>query len=183
MKNNINLILIITILGLVNACAWSSPTNPKARSDAPQRIEPVNTSVRLNQTRSETVDPDYSVQNFDANLLRTVVERQIGRPYLYGGNTPQGFDCSGLVQYSFKQMGAKLPRSTLDQMQQLRPVAKADLRGGDLVFFRTGHKQLHVAIMTDTMNFVHAPSSGKTVMRGRLDSPYWQQNFIGARRY
>lgn len=182
MMNNKQILLAITTLSLLSACSWAPlPENqPQTRVVYPSETSG-NSSVT--PSRSGTSDPNYSVQHFDANLLRSVAQRQLGRPYLYGGNTPSGFDCSGLVQYSYKQMGIALPRTTMEQMQKLRPIDKRDVRNGDLVFFRTGAKQYHVGIMIDEKNFIHAPSSGKEVTTGNLETSYWRQNFIGARRY
>ncbi len=112
-----------------------------------------------------------------------VLQRQIGRPYLYGGNSPTGFDCSGLVQYSFAQIGVDLPRSTVEQMAVLNEIHRDELQTGDLVFFKTGNKQFHVAVMTDEQSFIHAPSSGKTVNASSFANPYWRKTFIKAARY
>lgn len=108
----------------------------------------------------------------------------IGKPYRYGGATPAaGFDCSGLVQFSYRQAGLALPRSTEQQRQVSRPVRLASLRRGDLIFFdQDGKKNSHVGIYLGDGRFVHAPSSGKTVRTDRLDSPYWRKHISEARR-
>jgi cell wall-associated NlpC family hydrolase len=109
--------------------------------------------------------------------------KMVGRPYRYGGASPSGFDCSGLVLYSYKQAGLSLPHGTDKQRSLSRPVKVADLRRGDLLFFnQEGKKYGHVAIYVGNGNFVHAPSSGKSVRRDRLDSPYWQRHLSEARR-
>src|SRR4030065_833832 len=59
----------------------------------------------------------------------------VGKPYRYGGNSPQGFDCSGLVQYSYARIGVQLPRSTHQLRQVTRPIPRHTLKRGDLVFF------------------------------------------------
>ncbi len=107
----------------------------------------------------------------------------VGRPYRYGGATPAGFDCSGLVHYSYRQSGAVVPRDTEAQRLASTAVARADLRRGDLIFFdQEGKKSNHVGIYQGDGTFVHAPSSGKTVRRDRLDSPYWRQHISETRR-
>lgn len=108
----------------------------------------------------------------------------LGKPYRYGGNNPRGFDCSGLVYYSYGRAGAKVPRSTDAQRKATQPVTMGNLRKGDLLFFNErGQRSSHVAIYVGDGNFVHAPSSGKRVRIDRLANPYWKKSFAGARRF
>jgi murein DD-endopeptidase len=108
----------------------------------------------------------------------------VGKPYRYGGSNPStGFDCSGLVQYSYAQAGRQLPRSTDHQRTASKRIRVADLRRGDLVFFdQEGKKSSHVGIYLGDGEFVHAPSSGKRVRRDRVDTPYWKKHLSEARR-
>jgi cell wall-associated NlpC family hydrolase len=108
----------------------------------------------------------------------------VGKPYRYGGASPStGFDCSGLVQWSYAQAGRKLPRSTDDQRVALQRIRVSELRRGDLIFFdQEGKKNSHVGIYVGNGEFVHAPSSGKRVRRDRLDTPYWSKHISEARR-
>jgi murein DD-endopeptidase len=107
----------------------------------------------------------------------------VGKPYVYGGNSPQGFDCSGLVQYSYQRAGMSVPRTTRSQLKAGLPVATQSLRAGDLVFFdQEGRKYSHVGIYVGNGRFVHAPSSGKRVRIDRLDKRYWRKHFVAARR-
>jgi cell wall-associated NlpC family hydrolase len=107
----------------------------------------------------------------------------VGKPYKYGGSSPSGFDCSGLVMYSYRQAGLALPHSTDKQRATSRPVKVADLRRGDLLFFnQEGKKHGHVGIYVGGGKFVHAPSSGKSVRSDRLDNPYWKKHLTEARR-
>ena len=109
--------------------------------------------------------------------------QMLGKPYRFGGETPRGFDCSGLVYYSFGKTGVELPRDTRGQRHVGRKVQKHALRKGDLVFFdQEGKNASHVGIYLGDGTFVHAPSSGKHVRRDRLDAPYWQRHFDSARR-
>jgi murein DD-endopeptidase len=109
--------------------------------------------------------------------------KMVGRPYRYGGSTPAGFDCSGLVQFSFRQAGVSLPRSTEDQLRTGNRVRISGVRRGDLLFFdEEGKKKSHVAIYLGDGRFVHAPSSGKRVRTDTLDSPYWRKHLSEARR-
>ncbi len=107
----------------------------------------------------------------------------VGKPYRYGGASPGGFDCSGLVLYSFRQAGVSLPHNTAQQRSAARPVKLAELRRGDLLFFdQEGKKYGHVGIYVGGGKFVHAPSSGKSVRSDRLDSSYWKKYLSEARR-
>jgi murein DD-endopeptidase len=107
----------------------------------------------------------------------------VGKPYRFGGSSPAGFDCSGLVQYSYRQAGVALPRNTDQQRSVSRLVKVADLRRGDLLFFnQEGKKYGHLGIYIGDGKFVHSPSSGKSVRSDRLDSPYWKKHLSEARR-
>jgi cell wall-associated NlpC family hydrolase len=107
----------------------------------------------------------------------------VGKPYRFGGASPAGFDCSGLVQFSYRQAGLALPHNTEAQRRFSQPVRLAGLRRGDLLFFdQEGKKSSHVGIYLGDGRFVHAPSSGKVVRSDRLDSPYWKKHLSEARR-
>jgi cell wall-associated NlpC family hydrolase len=112
-----------------------------------------------------------------------VALNMIGRPYRYGGASPAGFDCSGLVLYSYKRAGLSLPHGTDKQRSLSRAIKVADLRRGDLLFFnQEGKKHGHMGIYVGHGRFVHAPSSGKSVRSDALDSPYWKKHLSEARR-
>ena len=108
----------------------------------------------------------------------------IGTPYFYGGADPvNGFDCSGLVAWSFRQAGVSLPHNTEAQRRASRPVALGELQPGDLLFFDLqSKKNSHVGIYAGGGHFVHAPSTGKDVRQDRLDAPYWKTRLSEARR-
>ena len=106
-----------------------------------------------------------------------------GAPYRNGGATPEGFDCSGLVQYVFARHGLAMPRETREQFRVGRSVKRNDLAPGDLVFFSTtAPGASHVGILIGGDQFVHAPSSRGVVRVERLSAEYWNKRFIGARR-
>lgn len=107
----------------------------------------------------------------------------VGKPYQYRGDSPKGFDCSGLVRYSYLAAGVDLPHGTGSLKQRTVPILSRDMRKGDLLFFtQSGKKYSHVGILTTKNRFVHAPSTGKRVREESLDDPYWKKHFLGARR-
>ena len=99
----------------------------------------------------------------------------IGTPYRYGGASAAGFDCSGLVVYSYAKAGIRaLPHSVERLGDIARPIALTNLVPGDLLFFQlSGKKASHVAIYIGDRAFVHAPSGGKRVERVSFDHVYW----------
>jgi cell wall-associated NlpC family hydrolase len=109
--------------------------------------------------------------------------KMVGKPYRYGGASPAGFDCSGLVTFSFRQAGVSVPHNTSQQRRVSKHVKVSDLRRGDLLFFdQEGKKNSHVGIYLGDRRFVHAPSSGKHVRSDTLDNPYWKKHLSEARR-
>jgi cell wall-associated NlpC family hydrolase len=104
----------------------------------------------------------------------------VGTPYRYGGAAPDGFDCSGLVWYVYQNFGVSMPRTAAEQRAATTPVTVEELQPGDLVFFQTPAD--HVGIYVGDGEFIHAPSSGKSVERSRLHSPYFLLGFAGAGR-
>ena len=110
---------------------------------------------------------------------------KVGIRYKFGGSSPEtGFDCSGLVAYVFERAwGISVPRRTEEQRTAGRPVKRADLQPGDLVFYNTrGRPFSHVGIYLGDGEFVHAPRPGARVRVERVDTPYWHARFNGARR-
>jgi cell wall-associated NlpC family hydrolase len=113
-----------------------------------------------------------------------VAKRYLGTPYHYGGNTPEsGFDASGLMQYAYAQVGVQLPRVTYDQFLVGSAVELADLRAGDLVFFRDATGDIHhVGMAVGDGTFLHAPHTGDVIKYSSLSEPYYAYQFAGGRR-
>ncbi|GMA13756.1 peptidoglycan endopeptidase [Deinococcus metallilatus] len=109
----------------------------------------------------------------------------LGVPYVYGGSTPSGLDCSGFVLQVFAPLGVQLPRRSADQAQVGLPVSPPELQPGDLVFFDTeGRGQVtHVGIYLGDDQFVNANSyKGQVAVDHLLGDPYWAPRLLGARR-
>ncbi|MCL6549122.1 MAG: C40 family peptidase [Alicyclobacillus sp.] len=105
----------------------------------------------------------------------------VGVPYRWGGESASGFDCSGLVQFTFAHFGISVGRSSFDQYQEGIGVSRSDLLPGDLVFFNAyGSGPSHVGIYVGGGRFVNAASGGVRV--DSLDDGYWASHYVGARR-
>lgn len=108
---------------------------------------------------------------------------QIGTPYRFGGADPsQGFDCSGLVFYTFSQLGLQVPRTSQDQFKAAKKIALSSASRGDLVFFQDQAKLSHVGIYLGEGLFVHAPATGRRVSVADLTDPYYQRHLVAVGR-
>ena len=111
-------------------------------------------------------------------ILHTA-EALLGVPYVWGGATPQGMDCSGLVQYAYGQAGIKVPRTTAELYRSGQ--APPRLQPGDLLFFKTNPWQVsHVGIYAGNGQMIHVSSASQRVSKVSLDQPYWQERLAGA---
>jgi len=155
------LALTIMMLGIVSACSTQAVVEHPDRSSAKQ------TTARSPSMGARAV---------------AIAMQQVGVPYRYGGSTTSGFDCSGLVQYSYSRAGKSVPRTTGQLWSATSTVRRQDLQVGDLLFFKIEGKMSHVGMYIGEQRFVHAPSSGRTVTVGELTSPYYASAFIRAGR-
>jgi cell wall-associated NlpC family hydrolase len=106
----------------------------------------------------------------------------VGVRYHYGGSDPRGFDCSGLVFYAYGEAGVLVPRTSGEQLHASHPLKVEQALPGDLVFFRPGKRASHVGIYIGGQSFIHAPSTGRAVVTGRLDEGYYLRHRIQIRR-
>lgn len=103
-------------------------------------------------------------------------------PYRFGGQAPSGFDCSGLVHYSYLHAGKPVPRTTRQLWNHTDAVSRSDLQRGDLLFFEIDGKMQHVGMYIGDDRFVHAPSSGKRVQVASLDWDFYSDALLRAGR-
>jgi cell wall-associated NlpC family hydrolase len=109
--------------------------------------------------------------------------KYLGVPYVWGGSTPNGFDCSGYTQYVFNAHHISIPRTTDTQYAVGTYVEQSQLKPGDLVFFANTYREgiSHVGIYLGDGQFIHA-SSSKGVTISQMDNPYYASRYYGARR-
>jgi hypothetical protein len=132
-------------------------------------------STDLNQINSRGL-VRLNLVDYAQNFLNT--------PYVYGGSSPQGFDCSGFTCYIFSKFGYLLPHRALEQVQIGEPIPQDELQPGDLLFFITQRSEQinHVGIYLGNGNFIHASSGTGSVRINALNEGYYRQRFQCARR-
>jgi len=159
------LIIVLCFLQLV-ACAGTAPTH-----------SPISVVVA-------TVPPPKQLELPPQNSIIHTAREMIGTPYHYGGTSPRGFDCSGLVYYIYQHAGIPVPRTSSEQYRQADKIELSNIRSGDLLFFRLSPPKIsHVGIYDRNGTFIHAPSSGKRVSYASLQNPYWKKHLVGAGRF
>lgn len=115
------------------------------------------------------------------NEAADIAARMVGQPYVYGGESPSGFDCSGLVHYAYEQAGAVVPRTTRQQYRAIRTRYVDQLAPGDVIFFRLkSASPSHVGIYLGDGRFVHALNANHPVRIDRIDDRYWQRHIVRA---
>ncbi|GAC1539909.1 MAG: hypothetical protein NVS3B16_01420 [Vulcanimicrobiaceae bacterium] len=156
---------------------WSAPrdagrTEAEAATPAvrPPKADPIHRFARGIVSRTSSI----------ARSLTRSAMRFIGTPYVFGGTSPSGFDCSGYTQHVFAMLGIALPR-TADAQYSAGHATVGGMTSGDLVFFQTYEPgPSHVGIYVGNGKFVHSSSHG--VMVSRLGDDYWRSRYIGAKR-
>lgn len=158
------------------ACSWQ-PAQPLAEPQV-SRAPATPTVVRS----EPTINPSKGGARDSAWIAATVAEQQLGVPYRYGGKSPSGFDCSGLVHFAYAEAGISVPRTTGGLWSAARPISSSDAQPGDILFFRFDGKPSHVGIYLGDGYFVHAPSTGRTVSKAHLSSSFYSARLIRAGR-
>ena len=112
------------------------------------------------------------------SALVNIALKYLGVPYVWGGTSPSGFDCSGFVQYVYREAGINISRTTYTQIQEGYPVS--DLQPGDLVFFGSYSDPYHVGMYIGDGQYIHSPTTGDVVKVATLQ---YRGDYCGARRY
>ena len=171
-------IVFVCLAGLLSLAVHAAPLGAEGSAE----VEPVRGAIdqwigQLHAMGSETSD-------VAGRLLGTALGL-IGVPYRLGGTSVEtGFDCSGFVRHVYANtLGLVLPRRAAEQAQATTPIAKEELRPGDLVFFNTMRRAFsHVGVYLGDGKFIHAPSKGDSVKVSNMNDRYWARRFNGARR-
>lgn len=129
-------------------------------------------------------EKEAAAANVTSSQLTSTASKYLGVKYSYGGTTSKGFDCSGYVRQVFKELGVALPRTSYDMYLKGTAVKKADLKAGDLVFFKTyGNKAVsHVGIYIGNNKFIHSATSNGVTTSSVNDKYYWAARYVGAKR-
>ncbi|MCA1584544.1 MAG: C40 family peptidase [Acidobacteria bacterium] len=178
------MILVLLVTGLAGACASSTGAVPRPFPTPRGAGRGATTDADVPRPLPATARPgDAGEKVPDGYALSGTALSLRGVPYVNGGSTPSGFDCSGFVQYVFGQNGLALPREVRDQFRLGRTVDRDRLEAGDLVFFTTiAPGASHVGIALGGDQFVHAPSRAGVVRVEHLSAPYWSARYVAARR-
>jgi cell wall-associated NlpC family hydrolase len=170
-----NVLRLATLFGLLLLLAACASSPRREATFKPSHSELADEPARA---------PENSVGTANDVLFRAMA--LVGTPYHWGGNTPEsGFDCSGLVDYIYRNAAnILLPHSSHDMasVDGVKVRSMDDLMSGDLVFFGSRGDISHVGVYVGKGRFVHAPNSGGTVRLDDIDGPYWRDHFVYGKR-
>lgn len=171
-----------------NTAAKTAKKTTTAARSTKTRALPVRTAAKqvtsVSRGTTTTAAKTASIASASSRASEVIATARsyIGVPYVWGGESPSGFDCSGFTQYVLKRNGITIPRVTSAQYVTGVSVSKSNLRVGDLVFFTTYKPgPSHVGFYIGGGKFIHASSSKGVTISG-LDSSYYSDRYIGARR-
>ena len=132
------------------------------------------------------VDASEATSSGNAAQVVAYAKQFLGSPYVYGGTSPRGFDCSGFVKYVYANFGITMNRTASAQMDNGTPVSMSELVPGDVVFFKkagsSASRASHVGIYIGGGQFIHASTSTTGVIISNMSSAYYTTGFVGARR-
>lgn len=137
----------------------------------------------------DVIEPPKTPSSLPANRAEVinVAEDQLGVPYVWAGNSPDGFDCSGFTSYVYAKIGISLPRRAADQYKEGTAVKEKDVKPGDLVFFDNGSGISHVGIVIseagEPLKMIHSASSKGIIVTDVSTSEYWQARLYGFATY
>ena len=176
--SRIGYILLVSIfaVSLVGCGVSKRAVSPKP----PSQTE--SSSAEDNPNPSRPMAISVSKYNEVQASLEQAYREWEGTPYAFGGISTSGIDCSAFMQVVFDDyFGINLPRDTRRQLYAGHSIRRESLNTGDLVFFKTGRKTLHVGVIIEEDEFLHA-STSQGVTTSSLDDYYWKSRYLGGRR-
>jgi cell wall-associated NlpC family hydrolase len=188
---NIRTVLTVVLLGLVASSCGVVPRSASPASGTIVAEEPsaspdsdTTTTGPSSSPEGDAAKPAMKVSSLNevkASLMQAYRDWK-GTPYLLGGGSKEGVDCSRFMNIVFDEyFGIDMPTNTKEQLNVGSKIRRAAIRTGDLVFFKTGRKTLHVGIAVNSGEFLHA-STSNGVMISKLGKSYWRNRFLVARR-
>lgn len=176
--NPITLLAFIILLAFSSCSSnkrYSNNYNKKTRSERSSRSNSKSTSKR-----------SYTSSSSKRNGIVKTAKKYIGKPYIYGGKKPSsGFDCSGFTSHVYKENGVAVTGPSYSQAKQGIKKSMKDLKEGDLVFFGSGNKVTHVAIVASVnrnkIEVIHSTSSRGVVVDDISSSKYWKKRYLFGR--
>jgi cell wall-associated NlpC family hydrolase len=171
MNRSLAIVLFVGLMSAMAGCSWGTVVPH----------EPVSDASWKSWGASDDIERDTSQR--PATQAVDLATGLIGTPYQWGGATPAGFDCSGLVYYPFRKAGLDVPRTSQEQYRAARPVSIESAAPGDLVFFGRRGRISHVGIYLGEQRFIHAPEAGRNVTIAHLDDGHYRKRFAGAGRF
>jgi len=177
-------IIFLLIILLASGCASSIRFSSDQTGETTKKNEPRATETLSRRSSDiETIEQKKEEKiSADREKVVKIAQSWLGTPYVWGGNTRGGVDCSGLVKNVYEQIGINLPRTAQQQFEFACRINDRELRPGDLLFYRKGNKISHVAIYIGKGEIIHSSSSAKGVIKQSFNDNYLSSIYVGAGR-
>ncbi len=156
---------------------------PVYRGDGVNCRGPMPTTTGTTATTATTATAPPNPSNSVEHRMQGEIDSWMGTPYVYGGVSKRGVDCSGFTQAVYRSVGIEIPRRASRQSAAAQTVSRSSLKYGDLIFFNTSGSGIsHCGIYLGNGQFVHA-SSSRGVVRDLLNHPYYSARYVTAGRF